>query len=799
MENNVPQNNFNEENESSSFDIKIWIIRILKNWYLFFISISMFLTVAYFQNKSWFPIYRSSALVIIEEENRGFNRSQQAFMEGFSVQGGYRNVNNQIVMFSSLDLIKKVVDNLQDLHIEYYTRGRFTSTNLYKKSPVFIEKLFISPNGYEQEFFLEDVGNGKDFLITYAGNKQIAEFTVKGEYGKQLETSLFFITIHKSDFYRNRFQLYFGFRDLDKLASMLHDRLTFAFKMEGSSVLEVSITGNVHERDCDFLNALCDAFLAEGLARKNDAAIKTIEFIDSQMITISDSLRVSERALQNFKSDNFMVAANSSTELSAKYRALETKETELRLKDSYIKYLTNYLEKNIEDGSLIAPTSLGVNEPTLTLLVKDFTEVMFKKKEVGERSPLYAKYTRDLSNIKEQMFEALRNIRVGFNIEKADFDKRMAELQAQIQVLPIKEQQLLNFERKFKVNDNYYSFLLQKRADAQILKASNSPDNIILDKARLTGVTNGASKGSNYSTFLLIGLLIPLAFVGLKEFMYPFIRSENEILHLSRRAYQIIGVIRHTSKNIPVIVDAYPRSAMAEIFRVVRTRMEFLNGKKKNMTMMFTSTHSGEGKTYVSVNMAAIYAMTGKKTILIDSDLRKPSVSATLSLPENKGLSNYLAGQIDLSEAIIKKSNYKFDIMTVGVIPPNPGELMKSQKMKELIKELKEIYDFIIFDAPPIGLVADSYGIINEMDLNIYVVRCERTNKPLFKKTITQLQEDKIPNVYVLFNDVNIRKLEYATSYSNYSKYGKSYYSNLLYKNYKDNNGVYFDDLEDDV
>ena len=483
MENNVPQNNFNEENESSSFDIKIWIIRILKNWYLFFISISMFLTVAYFQNKSWFPIYRSSALVIIEEANRGFNRSQQAFMEGFSVQGGYRNVNNQIVMFSSLDLIKKVVDNLQDLHIEYYTRGRFTSTNLYKKSPVFIEKLFISPNGYEQEFFLEDVGNGKDFLITYAGNKQIAEFTVKGEYGKQLETSLFFITIHKSDFYRNRFQLYFGFRDLDKLASMLHDRLTFAFKMEGSSVLEVSITGNVHERDCDFLNALCDAFLAEGLARKNDAAIKTIEFIDSQMITISDSLRVSERALQNFKSDNFMVAANSSTELSAKYRALETKETELRLKDSYIKYLTNYLEKNIEDGSLIAPTSLGVNEPTLTLLVKDFTEVMFKKKEVGERSPLYAKYTRDLSNIKEQMFEALRNIRVGFNIEKADFDKRMAELQAQIQVLPIKEQQLLNFERKFKVNDNYYSFLLQKRADAQILKASNSPDNIILDRA----------------------------------------------------------------------------------------------------------------------------------------------------------------------------------------------------------------------------------------------------------------------------------------------------------------------------
>nr|MBP6231383.1 hypothetical protein [Paludibacteraceae bacterium] len=533
MDNNNPQNNFNEENESSSFDIKIWIIRILKNWYLFLISISMFLTVAYFQNKSWFPIYSSSSLVIIEEASSGFSsRSNQAFMEGFSVQGGYRNVNNQIVMFSSLDLIKKVVKDLKDLHIEYYTRGRFTSTNLYKKSPVQIETLFISPNGYEQELFLEDLGNNA-YQISYAGNKQIAAFTVKGEYGKQLETSLFFITISKTDFYRNNFQLYFGFRNIDQLASMLHSRLKFAFKMEGSSVLEVSITGNVHERDCDFLNALCDAFLQEGLSRKNDAAIKTIEFIDSQMLTISDSLRLSEKALQNFKSDNFMVAASSSSEIAGKYGLLEAKETELRLKDAYIKYLTNYLNKNIEDGSLIAPTSLGVNEATLTVLVKEFTELTLKKKEIGEKSPLFSKYTRDIENVKAQMKESLRNIRAGFTIEKEDLDKRMSELAYQIQVLPIKEQQLLNFERKFKVNDNYYSFLLQKRADAQILKASNSPDNIILDKARLTGVTNAASKGSNYSTFLLIGLLIPLAFVGLKEFMYPFIRSENEILHLS--------------------------------------------------------------------------------------------------------------------------------------------------------------------------------------------------------------------------------------------------------------------------
>ena len=796
--NNLNQENNFSDSEDTSFDVKIWIIRICKGWYFFVISLVLFMGIAYLQNRSWQPVYRSSALVIIEE-NKGL-AGAQSVMQGFGLQKGYRNVNNQIVMFSSQDLIEKVVKRMPQLAVDYYAKGRFKTSNLYKISPIVISSLYIAPNAYEREFSIKDIGN--DFYeISFEGNKETPTFSAKGRYGKQLETSMFFITINKTPFYRNKFDICFTFKNLDALAADLHSRLAFDFKMTGSSVIEVSLTGNVYERDCDFLNTLCDEFLAEDLVRKNDAAVKTVDFIDTQMSEISDSLRISENRLQNYKANNFMVSTGSGADLAAKYNTIDSKQTELRLKESYINYLTHYLEHNMEDGSVIAPASLGVDDANLSSLVNQFTDLQVKKKEVGAKSPYYAKYSRDIENVKAQMFEALKNIRVGFNIEKADWEKRNKELMTQVRELPYKEQQLLNFERKFKMNDDYYSFLMEKRADAQIQRASNSPDNIILDKARMSSITNASSKGSNYTTFFLIGLVIPLIFLLIRELLYPFIRTENEIISLSKGVYSILGIIRHTNSNLPVIVDKYPRSVAAESFRVARARIEFITSKTTSLCVMFTSTHSGDGKTYIAANMAGIFALTGRKTILVDLDLRQPSVSASLFIPNNKGLSNYLAGQIDLDEAIVKDSNYKFDVMTVGVIPPNPGELIKSAKMEGLIEILKERYDYVLFDASPIGLVADAYSIINQVDLNIYVVRAEKTDKSFFKKVITQLRSDNIKNIYFLFNDVNLKKLEYSSYYNNYAKYGKSYnLTNILSRNgNRENNEEYFDKMEDDV
>lgn len=790
---------FSEEKDSSTFDYRTWIIRILKGWYFFVISLIVCMGIAYLQNRSWKPIYKTNALVIIED-SKGYMGSQAMLLQGFGAEKAYRNVNNQVIMFGSHDIIQRTVEKQPDLLIDYYSLGRFRQTNLYKQSPIHIQTTYVSPESYEREFIFTDLG-GEQFEITAEETNSQSEFYYKGTYGVPIENSLFFLTINKSKLYRSSFSIGFKLHTLETIVAQYSAKLSFEFLMTGASVVEVSVTGDVPARDADFINGLCDEFLADNLSRKNDAAIKTIEFINDQLSQLSDSLRLSEDRLKAYKADNFVVASAGGNTIMAQYTQIDAKQTEMRLKESYLSYLTNYLQSNVEDGSIIAPANLGVTDTNLTTMVQAYTELQLKRKEVGEKSPLYAKYTRELEALKEQMFESLKNMQVALDIQKQDLNERAQMVVAEMRELPYKEQQLLKIQREFKINDDYYTFLMQKRADAQIQKASNSPDNIILDRARVANLINGKEKSKRYSTFLLIALVVPAAFIVLRELLYPSIRTEDEIEKLSSGAYKVIAMIRRTHIEYPVVVDKYPKSSLAEAFRIIRTHLSlYTTANQPNFSLMVSSTQSGDGKTYMSANMAAVYAMTGKKTLLVDFDLRKPSVLATLSVPANRGLVNYLLGQISLEDAIVHHSDYKFDILPVGVIPPNPAELMASDRMRQLIQRLKEDYTYVIYDTSPVGLVGDIYPIASLMDHILYAVACEKTNKNLFKSTIKQMTSRGIRHVSFVFNNVNLKKMEYSAYYQNnygmFTGYTQNGYAGYVHAARQHQQGYYFDDAE---
>ncbi|MBQ2025856.1 MAG: polysaccharide biosynthesis tyrosine autokinase [Paludibacteraceae bacterium] len=790
---------FNEESEGSSFDYRTWIIRILKGWYFFVISLIVCLGIAYLQNRSWKPVYKTNALVIIED-SKGYMGSQAMLLQGFGAEKAYRNVNNQVIMFGSHDIIERTVKLQPDMLIDYYTLGRFRQTSLYKQSPIEIKTTYISPESYERSFEFTDLGND-EFEIRAEETNSLSEFYCKGTYGVPLESSAFFLTIDKSSMYRTRFNIGFKLHTLETVVMQYSARLSFEFLMTGASVVEVSVTGEVPERDADFINGLCEAFLADNLSRKNDAAIKTIDFINDQLEQLSDSLRISEDRLKAYKADNFVVASSGGNSVMSQYNQIDAKQTEMRLKESYLSYLTNYLQSNVEDGAIIAPANLGVTDANLTSLVQTYTELQLKRKEVGEKSPLHAKYTRELETLKEQMYESLKNMQVALDIQKKDLEERIETVVAEMRQLPYKEQQLLKIQREFKINDDYYTFLMQKRADAQIQKASNSPDNIILDRARVASLINGSEKSKRYSSFLMIALVVPAAFIVLRELLYPSIRTEAEIEKLSGNAYKVISMVRRTNIEHPVVVDKYPKSSIAESFRIIRTYLSLYTlADQPNFSLMVSSSQSGDGKTYMSVNMAAVYAMTGKKTLLVDLDLRKPSILATLSVHANRGLVNHLLNQIDLESAILRHPEYKFDILPVGVIPPNPAELMASDRMKKLIERLKQEYTYIVFDTSPIGLVGDVYPITSMMDHIIYTVACEKTNKNLFKSTIKQMSSRGIKNVSFVFNNVNLKKMEYFTYYQNnygmFTGYQSQGYAGYVHAARQHQQGYYFDDAE---
>ena len=565
--------------------------------------------------------------------------------------------------------------------------------------------------------------------------------------------------------------------------------------MKGSSVVFVRLEGPDAEKDIDFINKLCDMFILESLDRKNQEANKTIDFINSQLGSIEDSLQVSEGQLKTYRINNQIVDIRSySGQIISDNRDFEKQMSEFKLKENYLSYLTNYLKSNMNDDVIALPASLGISDGTLNQFVSKYNDLVTKRNEVGLKNPYHKKYTEQIDQLKDNILQVTKNMRTTMNIEKRNIAENNDKVTNQISSLPDKESKLSNYQRRFKIQDDYYTFLLQKRAESQVQKASNSADNIILEKARVTSLTNGGVKGKTKTFYLAIGILLPLIFVLLKVFLNTTIINKKDVEKYS--PYPYFGSIRHIHSKSKIPVQNNPRSGLAESYRVIRTRIEFLVQRAAPTTILVTSTESGDGKTTFAMNFAAMYAHTKRKTLLIDLDLRKPSIIDRLNLPNDKriGISNYLIGQInDYHDLIIQNDKYNFDIVAGGSVPPNPGELIRSEGLKELFENFRKLYDHIIIVTSPIGLVADAYALMFNVDANIYIARSEKTNKNFFESILQQLKADNVPNVYVVLNDIDEKK----ASYSNYHEYGRrSYY--MKKDDYHNYTKEYFDDGDDE-
>jgi len=766
-QNNFDKQQFNDE-EESGFDIMEWILYFLHFWYLFVIGIIVSLGLAYLDNRSWLPAVQTAGTVMIEENKSGEN-SSQALMQGFGVQSGFKNVTNQVIMLGSYDLVCKVVDSLPFLKVDYISKGPFITRNLYRNSPILIQSTYISPEAYNLLFKIKVHQEGT-YTITVENNKQYSNFQLNGRFGVPIQHNLFFITIENLNNFQGNVDLYFHFRDRESLVDDFKSRLNFGYDVEGSSVLKISLVSETPDRDIDFINKLCETFLADNLDRKNDAANKTIKFIDDQLGVVSKSLAISEGVMTNFRQSNKIVDVPSHTsDLLGKAAKFDSQQSELKLRETYLDYLTKYLKTNLADGAIIAPSSLGLNEPMLMNFVQQINQLYVQRSEVTEMNMYYAKYTKQIETAKLTVLEVIKSMRASLDIEKNDFNKRYAVVNKEIEELPKKELEMIAIERKYKMDDNYYTFFLQKRAESEILKASNTPDNNILDKARIMSVTNSAKKSKTILMFLLFGILIPTIIVIIIELLNNTIRSSNDVEKNS--TFPLIGAIRHTKSTDPLLVSKNPRSAFTEMFRVIRTRIEFIVQRKTEIMIMITSTESGDGKTYFSINLAGVYSMASKKTLLVDMDIRKPSVNQRFNIVQSDGVTNYLAGQCTLDDIILQLPKVGFDILPAGSIPPNPGELIRSDKLIAMFVELRKRYDYIIVDSSPIGMVTDAYSLAHLSDVNLFVVRNGKTSKTFFKKLSTQLKMDNLPHMYSVINDV----MDDGSRYSNYKLYKYAY------------------------
>lgn len=768
-----------------SFDFVLWFYRILKYWYLFVISVAICLGIAYFKNKSWVPQYSIQSLMMLEA--RG---TESVVSNAVPTAALLRNTKNQQIILRSRGLIERTVQKLpKRMYVDYYLQSRFKRLNLYASTPVEIEIIDLKPEAYEYTYAIAYVDEDK-CQILFEGDETRPAFSLMAPYGQEVSNDKFTIRAKKTASYQPKFvNINFNFLTENNLISIFSGRINSSLLSEESSALVISMGGEVPERDIDFMDSLLVAFQEFNLDLKNSQAALTIDFLGRQLNIIKDSLAIAQVTLDAFQKETGIYEISSQA-LRNEVKIADKEKEELMLREKILLTITQQITNSIMGSTeLISPSSFGVKGPEVTMLeqyIDEYNKALAKGQYMGEKHPTYLRTVDELNGFRRKILEELKALQALMREDKDTLMRKYLELDDRLEDLSPLEREMLKYKRDYDLNQMYYQYLRQKRYEAQIQKASNTPDNFVLEEPRISGwQINSGIKRDRYMNYFILGLLIPLVFVVLKEEVFNnTLATKEECERLS--GFPVIGTIENVSKKLSngtVLVKNYPKSSFAESFRNMRIRIEYMAQKENEIVILVTSAEPADGKTFIATNIASVYQLMGKKVVIVDLDLRRPSVSKTLNIETHKGVSNYLIGQVKLEDIIVSHPEYGFDIIPAGTLPPNPSELIKTAKTKELIEYLRTIYDYVIIDCSPVGLVSDAYILAKIADTTMFVVRRAKTNKSFFKSVVNQVKNDDIRHVALVFNDVKGREGYYGTS---------RYYGDKTY--YLKKNSYYHDD-----
>lgn len=747
-------------------DLKKIFNLMSSNWFYFLISLLVAFICALLYLKYTIPVYKVSATLLINEARRGVQVGNNQMFEGFGLGAGATNLDNQMMLLSSKTLIGRTIDELK-LETEYYQRGLLKKIAIYPDSPIRVVPKDVDSLPKDTEFkfkyldnqifnlVVEINGTPKlDSIITYGSLIKLAGYTFKIE--------------QQSDAWSNTFKkrsIYFTNHDHKKLVDSYKNRLKVESASKNGTIVNISLEGTNRTMDKEFLAKLTEIFLNNSLDKKNQEAIRTIQFIDDQLIGISDSLVITETQLQQFRSRYKVMDLSAQGQVIIDQAMnLDNEKARLGIEANYYNYLADYLAKDNVGQAPIAPATIGITDPGLTRLVTDLADIQgqFYNKSLGEKNPLQSQLAQRLRNTKEALRETLNGVRRANNLAMAEISEQIRTINAQAAALPVTERQLLGIERKYKLNDELYTFLLEKRAEAQIQKASNMPDNELVDPSEADLIPVKPKSVFVYLLAFIAGAGFPFFWILLSDIFNKKVKDDEDIERITDLS--IIGHIPHNTQKTNIIIFNEPSSYVAEAFRSLRSRMQFITKDAKSPIILITSSLPEEGKTFTAVNLASAYSLIGKKTVLVGFDLRKPKIYTDFGLDNEKGVSSWLLGQNTLEEIIIKTKYENLYIIPAGPIPPNPSELIVKEKTYELFKLLKEGFEYIIVDSSPIGVVYDSYHLAFMADTCILIVRVDMTFEEILKNTVKEIKNNNIKGMSIVINNIE----------TDYKRYGYS-------------------------
>lgn len=757
-------------------NIKAIIIKLLSKWYYFLIAMFIFVPLAYAYLKFTPKQYQIRASLLLKSEDPNAMSSEQ-FLKGMELFTPKTELEDEIGILKSYSLVEQALRGL-DFGISYYTKKNFVTAERYEDAPFTVKLDSVVDQMIYMPIYIERISSTK-YKVSASGKKvstynfytdkvdnviEKVEIAGEGSTDKQFVSKNLSFRVKFNDQFKpdKDTKMFFVINTLGSLVEDYQNKLNIEPIALESNIVEIGVKGRVVEKEIKFLDKLLEVYLANELHKKNQLGLKTIQFIDNQLLGVSDTLRQVEGSLELFRSRNNILDINSTANnLTSNLDKVEEERATLEMKLKYYSFLANSLKKEGAISEIVVPSALGLEDPVLNNLLLDLSKLYQERTgynyNAKENNPLIEIVDLKIKNARKTITENVNNMIEVTSIALTDVNNRIFKIQKNLNALPKNERELVKIQRSFEFNDNVYNYLLEKRAEAGIAIASNSIQKSIVDRPYLLG-DGPVSPNSKiiYGIALFLGLAGTVAFIIIKDFLNDNIVTHEDVEKNTKIPF--IGTITHGNKREQGTIIAHARSPIGESFRSLRVNLQYLTLGKNANVIGITSSRESEGKTFCSVNLAAAMAHSGRKTILIDTDMRRPKVASYFQLKNKKGLSNFLIGDCSMKEIINNTENKGFDVIGSGPIPPNPIDLIGHPRMEELITFLKQNYSTIILDSPPIGYVSEYIILMKYTDANIYVVRSDYTNRNSLAKINKLYERKKINNVSILLNDVKTSK-----------------------------------------
>ena len=743
------------------------IQRYLPFWPLFIITTAISLIIAAVYLRSEVPVYVTSAKVLLKDPNK--NSGDSKVLDALNIFGDKKIVENEIVVLRSTNLMREVVMHL-DLYSSVYNNGRVRIEELYKeKSPV-----WFRASTPETVF-----SSGKYYFKVDWNRQQIAidNKTINFNDSVLLNGSVFHVIPNRA--YNTQFKnknYYVQFNSIEGSASSIIDNLRAAAISNQSTVIELKLETPVPEKGVDILTDLFKVYNANAIEDKNETAAKTLTFIDYRLGFVTTQLDSVERNVQIYKSKNQVIDLSAQGQMFLEsVKDLDKHKSEIDIQMNVLNDVNNYINSKEKKQSIVPSLQL-LNDPTLgTLLGKLYdAQVQLEKNRsiAGEKSDKVILSEELVNKLRSDVKDNVKNIQKNLSSARENITSNIGANSNMLSKIPQQERGLIDVTRQLAIKNNIFNYLLQKREETAINSASTIADLKVVEDASYSGPIKPVPK-NYYMAGLFFGVIIAVFVVLVREQFNRKVLFRSEIEEKTK--VPVVAEIVQAESKDPVVIKEGKRTIIAEQFRSLRTNLSFMALDEDAKTTLVTSNISGEGKSFIAINLAISYTLTDKKVALLELDLRKPRLSNLLNVNRDPGISNYLVGKIPIEEVIKETSIKNLYVISAGAIPPNPSELILSNKFKVMMADLKTRFDYLIIDSAPIGPVSDSLLLKDYADTTLFVVRHNKTPKSYLRHINTFYHQKLFKNICIVFNGLKQRGIGGSYGYGNYG-YGNYNY-----------------------